>query len=366
MSDDVVRVAAPQLSPAVYDNVWDVLNSGQLTRGEYVDAFESKWAEYVGVDHAVAVSNGTCALHLALLAAGIGEGDAVGVPAVSFGATAEAVYHADAIPVFLDVEADTYCLDPVAFADRARDLDAVIPVHLYGHPAEMHAITQHAAANDVIVIEDAAQAHGAEIDGAKAGSLGDAAAFSFYATKNITAAEGGIVTTDDAGIADRVRRLRNHGMTDRDTHAHLGFNYRLSDVHAAIGAAQVEELDELNRVRAVNTDRVLAAAAECDWLRPQRPREHVEHAWFWAPVEVDAALDGKKVRRDLLDAGVETRHRYTTVLQEQPAFRARVHVDDGTPVARRVAGQVLGLPNHPGLSSSALDRVSRALSALEY
>jgi dTDP-4-amino-4,6-dideoxygalactose transaminase len=376
MTERHVSVATPILGDEEYDNVEQVLDSGRFLQGPMVEEFEAKWAELVGVDHAVAVSNGTTALQLALNASGLEPGDEVIVPSLTFGSTATAVVHQAGVPVFADIDRELYTLDHTDLERCVSEhTEAIIPVHLYGHPAEMDEIRAFAADHDLTVVEDAAQAHGARYKGEPVGSIGDIGCFSFYATKNITTGEGGIITTDDAEIADRLRLLRSHGMEGRDEHVTLGYNYRMSDLNAAIGTAQVDRLPEFNERRREISERLFEALGDLEWLEPATVREYVDHAYFWAPFEVDTdaiGMSGKAVWRELKDRGVETRHRYVDPLYEQPVFEEhrgfnsefpwsenpREHTYDlHLPNVEAIAGNTLGLPNHPALEEEDIEYV---------
>jgi dTDP-4-amino-4,6-dideoxygalactose transaminase len=376
MSERHVSVATPILGEEEYDNVEAVLDSGRFLQGPMVEEFEAKWAELVGVEHAVAVSNGTTALQLALNAMGLEPGDEVIVPSLTFGSTATAVVHQAGVPVFADIDRELYTLDHTDLERCVSEhTEAVIPVHLYGHPAEMDEIRAFADEHDLAVIEDAAQAHGASYKGEPVGSIGDVGCFSFYATKNITTGEGGIVTTDDEEIADRIRLLRSHGMEGRDEHVALGYNYRMSDLNAAIGTAQVDRLLGFNDRRREISERLFEELGDLEWISPGTVREYVEHAYFWAPFEVDPdaiGMSGKDVWRELKKQGVETRHRYVDPLYEQPVFEEhrgfnsafpwsenpREHSYDlHLPNVEAVAGNTLGLPNHPDLEEADIEYV---------
>jgi dTDP-4-amino-4,6-dideoxygalactose transaminase len=384
MADRYVSVAEPILGDEEYENVERVLDSGRFLQGPMVEKFEQKWADYVGTDHAVAVSNGTTAIQLALKAIGLEPGDEVIVPSLTFGSTATAVVHQAGVPVFADIDRDIYTLD---HTDLDRCLSdhtaAVMPVHLYGHPAEMDPIHEFADEHDLYIIEDAAQAHGARYRGECVGSIGDAGCFSFYATKNITTGEGGMVTTDNDAIAEQIRTYRSHAMAGRDRHVALGYNYRMSDIQGAIGTAQVDRLDKFNTRRREITEQVLDALAGLDWLEPATIRDYVDHAYFWAPVEVDpevAGMPGKAVWRELKERGVETRHRYVDPLYDQPVFshhrgfnsefpwseNPQDHdYDLFLPNVEAVAGNTLGLPNHPGLDDSEVEYVIETIQAFD-
>src|SRR6266496_1099800 len=249
-----VPVAEPDIGERELAYVTDAVRSGWISSsGVYVDRFESSFAALCGVRHAVAVANGTVALHLALRAAGIGAGDEVIVPSLTFAATAAAVVHAGAAPVFVESTAHYWCMDPVAveaaLGPRTR---AIIPVHLYGHPADMDALHEIARSRHLVVIEDAAEAHGARCRGRVVGSIGDLGCFSFYGNKIMTTGEGGMVTTNDSALATHMRFLKNHAMEPqrRYWHSEVGFNYRMTNLQAAVGCAQVERFQELQRARA--------------------------------------------------------------------------------------------------------------------
>lgn len=382
MEDDLVKVAEPTIGDEERQNVEAVLDSGRFLQGPFVEEFERKWADFVGVDHAIAVSNGTVAIQLALNAVGLEPGDEVIVPALTFGSTATAVVHQAGVPVFADIDRETYTLTPQDLERCLSDqTEAIVPVHLYGHPAAMNEIMAFAKSHDLRVIEDAAQAHGAQYRGDVVGSIGDLGCFSFYATKNITAGEGGIITTDDDAVAERVRRLRNHGMDGRDRHVELGYNYRMSELSGAIGSAQVDRLPEFNRRRREISERLFDKLGDLTWFEPATVRDHVDHAYFWAPFEVKpdvVGLTGKEVWAGLRDRGVETRHRYQIPLYDQPVFRNHrgfnsefpwnanpnnheynLHLDN----VEAVVGNTIGLPNHPDLTEDAVNYVIETVRA---
>ena len=253
MSDVFIPVAAPTLVGNERAYVMDCLETTWISStGKYIDRFERAFAEFCGVKHAVSCSNGTTALHLALLALGVGPGDEVLVPTLTFVATANAVAYCGARPVFVDSEPDTWNIDPAAGSRRESrsHTRGIVAVHLFGHPADMIAISAVARRHGLFVVEDAAQAHGAECEGRRTGSLGDVAAFSFFGNKIITTGEGGMVVTEDDDIARRMRQLRSQGIdpTRRYWFPVIGYNYRMTNIAAAIGLGQLEKVDwHLNR-----------------------------------------------------------------------------------------------------------------------
>lgn len=352
----MIPVARPILGREEIDAVVSVLQSGHLVQGELVERFEQRFAEFVGARHAVAVSSGTAALHVALLAHGVGPGDEVITTPFTFAATANAVLYTGAKPVFVDIHEDTFNIDPDLIAARITSrTKAILPVHLYGHPADMQAIGDIAARRGLAIVEDAAQAHGAAIDGRMVGCVGTAC-FSFYATKNVTTAEGGMVTTDDDHIADQLRMLRSHGQRQRYHHEILGFNYRLTDLQAAIGLVQLERLQELTERRIANarflTERLPPA------ITP-RTRPGCRHVYHQYTIRVPACRDD--VVRQLSAAGVGTSIHYP-----RPVHKQKLYLDlgyrDELPVAERASREVLSLPVHPSLSNGDLEIIARAVS----
>src|SRR5690606_36295967 len=230
-----------------------VLASGMIAQGPVTAAFEDEFAAYCGVPHAVAVSNGTTALHAALLPAGVGPGDEVIVPAFTFFATASSVSMCGARPIFADVDPVTATIDPADVLEKVGPkTKAIIGVHLYGQPCDAGAIREICIDKGLVYIEDAAQAHGAEYRGRRTGALGDLACFSFYATKNMATGEGGMVTTTSDEYDERLRRIINHGQSEKYLHTELGYNYRMTDINAAIGRVQLAKLDGFNRRRQEN------------------------------------------------------------------------------------------------------------------
>jgi dTDP-4-amino-4,6-dideoxygalactose transaminase len=356
----VIPIAAPAIGETEQRRVRDVLESGRLAAGEEVAAFESAFAARCGVGHGVATANGTAALHTALHALGVGDGDRVVTTPFSFVATANAIRMCGAEPVFADVDPETLNLDPdaVEAALTRRDVAAVLVVHLFGQPARMDRFEALADEHDCLLLEDAAQAHGAAFDGRPVGSFGDAATFSFYPTKNITTGEGGMVVTDDPDVAERAARFVDHGRTEGYTHESLGYNYRMTDMAAAIGCAQLEKLPELTAARRANARRLTAALGETQLTPPVEtdPARHVYHQYTVRCAHRDA------LREHLAERGVDSGIYYPVPIHEQPAYDG---FEADAPVAERAAEEVLSVPVHPGLSASELETVTGALRAYE-
>ncbi|MFN7014361.1 MAG: DegT/DnrJ/EryC1/StrS family aminotransferase [Bacteroidia bacterium] len=244
-----IPISQPSITQKEIDYVTDAVKSGWVSSlGKYIDKFEKDFAAFCGVKHAVSTANGTVAIHLALVALGIKEGDEVIVPDFSFIATANAVKHAGATPVFADIDPYNLCINVETIRKKiTTKTKAIIPVHIYGHPADMPAINAIAKEHNLIVIEDAAEAHGSSINGQKTGSWGICGTFSFYGNKNITSGEGGMITTNSDELNERLRFLRDHAMSKekRYWHTEIGYNYRMTNLQAALGLAQLERADEL-------------------------------------------------------------------------------------------------------------------------
>jgi dTDP-4-amino-4,6-dideoxygalactose transaminase len=352
----MIPIAQPMLGQPEIEAVVAVLQSGQLAQGEVVARFERRFAEIVGARHAVAVSNGTAALHVALLAHGIGPGDEVITTPFSFVATGNAILYCGARPVFVDVCPDTLNLDPAALEARITPRTrAIMPVHLYGHPADLPAIEEVAARHGLTIVEDAAQAHGAAIGARVIGSNGTAC-FSFYATKNVTTAEGGIVTTDDDGVAERLRLLRSHGQRERYRHEVLGYNYRLTDLQAAIGLAQLDRLEELTERRIANASYLNARLRGAITPTTRPGYRHVYHQYV-----LRVPHDREAVARQLAEAGVGTAVHYPVPIHRQPLY-AQLGYQDVLPVAERASREVLSLPVHPALTSDQLASIVALVS----
>lgn len=352
----MIPIAKPIIADEEIKEVVEVMKSGFIAQGPKVAEFEEKFADYIGVKHAVAVSSGTTALHLSLLAAGIGPGDEVITTPFSFAATGNSILYVGAKPVFVDINKDTYNLDPLLIEDAVtNNTKAVMPVHLYGQPAEMEPINEVANDNGVVVIEDAAQAHGATYKGKKAGSLGDMGCFSFYPTKNMTTSEGGIVTTDNEDMAEQIRILRAHGESERYTHVILGYNFRMTDIAAAIGIVQLNKLDKFNEKRIANAKYLTAHIEEIDGIKAPYVADEVKHVFHQYTIRVD------KSKRDELIKSLNNRGIGTGIHYPKPIYQQKLYTDMGfdatCPEAELASNEVLSLPVHPSLSSDDLEKI---------
>ncbi|WP_424020043.1 DegT/DnrJ/EryC1/StrS family aminotransferase (plasmid) [Halorientalis pallida] len=356
-----VDIAAPQLDDRESARVAEVVESGRLAAGETVTEFETAFAEFCATDHAVATSNGTTALHTALHALGIGDGDRVVTTPFSFVASANAIRFCGAEPVFADIDPETYNLDPHAVESVVRDqeIDAILAVHLYGLPGDMDHLGDIADAYDLALIEDAAQAHGARHDGRPVGSIGDVGAFSFYPTKNMTTGEGGALVTDREGVAERAARFVNHGRDDSYRHVELGHNFRMTNLAAAIGLVQLEKLPQFNRARRANAAELTDLLEDTSVIPPVEPveRRHVYHQYTVRTQRRDV------LREELSAAGIDTGVYYPTPIHEQPAYRG---TDASAPVAGRAAEEVLSLPIHPATTEADRRTIARTISEVSH
>ncbi len=349
-----VPIASPDLDDAERKRVVEVLEDGHLADGPLVRQFESEFAEFCGADRGVATSNGTTALHAAFRGLGIGEGDRVITTPFSFVASANAIRFAGAEPVFADIDPETYNLDPHAVEEiaSAGDVDAILAVHLYGLPAEMDHLRDIADDHDLALIEDAAQAHDGEYDGEPVGSLGDAACFSFYPTKNMTTGEGGMITTDRDEVADRAARFINHGRTDTYEHAEVGHNFRMTSIAAAIGRAQLEKLPGNVADRRSNAARITEAVRDAPSLTPPAEPDGRRHAYHQYTVRCE---DREAFRTHLESRDVATSVYYPRPIHDQPAY-ADVSAD--APEAERASNEVVSLPVHQGLSQDDIRQIT--------
>ena len=359
----MIPVSRPVLGKEEAEAVARVMDSGMIAQGQVVAEFEQSFASYCGVKHAIATSNGTTALHAALLSAGIGPGDEVIVPSFTFIATATSVSMCGARPVFADVDERTFTIDPASaeglITPRTR---AVMGVHLFGQPFDIPALSGICRENNLLLIEDAAQAHGSTFKGRRLGSFGELACFSFYATKNMTTGEGGMVTTDDADLADRIRLLINHGQKEKYLHTTLGYNYRLTDMGAAMGIVQLRKLDGMNAKRAANA-KYLDRSFRCPGLVTPYVRldsTHVYHQYV-LKVEKGSRLTRDGLMQALAERGVGTAIHYPRPVHDQPLYRGQ-QGKDPCPVSSRLASSVLSLPVHPLLSESDLKSIVRAVN----
>ncbi|HSW21370.1 MAG TPA: DegT/DnrJ/EryC1/StrS aminotransferase family protein [Burkholderiaceae bacterium] len=368
----MLRLSLPHVTEAAIAAVGEVLRSGHLAHGVQGHAFEAELQAWLGCRHAVLVSSGTAALHLALLALDIGRGDAVLVPDFTFPATANVVALTGARPLLVDVDARSYCATPAALeaaiaAWRGPEkLRAVMPVHEFGHPVDMASVRTLAQAHGLHVVEDAACAIGASDAGAKVGTCGDIGCFSLHPRKTLTTGEGGILTTGDDALAQRLRRLRSHGMERGPagvTFHEAGFNYRLTDFQAALGRAQLPQLAGwITRRRALAQSYRSALAPLERAGRLVLPADHPGHSWQTFMVMLADGIDRAAVIGALADQGIET-NLGAQCVSAQPSFAA-YRPADGSPNAQRLYRQGLALPFCEQYGAAEVTRVAGALGSV--
>jgi len=355
----MIPISKPWIGAEEKQAVLQVLDSGMLVQGAVTARLEEEFARLCGVKHAVAVASGTAALHVALLANGVVPGDEVITTPFTFFASVSSILAAGAVPVFVDIRAETFNIDPdqieAAISPRTK---AIMPVHLYGYPCDMDRICAIAAKHGLRVIEDAAQAVGAKLHGRAVGSFGTAC-FSLYATKNVMSGEGGMITTSDDGVAAQCRLIRNHGMASTYLHERLGFNYRMTDLHAAIGLAQLGRLGTLTAKRRENASFLTARIRSA--ITPLVEKGY-EHVWHQYTIRVASDRDG--ALRKLHEAGIGARVYYPMPVHRQPCMEGRGRIAGSLAIVERVAGEVISLPVHPALTPQELETIVSGVNSL--
>jgi len=364
---EMIPINRPMIGEEEIQAVIKVLRSGILTEksgcGPFASKFEKAFANYVGSKYAISFNNGTSALHAALIAAGVGPKDEVIVPSFTFVATAEVVVLAGARPVFVDIDPKTYCMNPEEVKNAInRRTKAMIPVHLYGHPCDMNPLIECAREHGIVVIEDAAQAHGAEYKGKKAGVLGDLACFSFYATKNMTTGEGGMITTNSEELTEKVRLIRSHGEKKPYETVMIGHNYRLPEIEAAIGIVQLGKLPKFLEARRKNAIFLVKELLSVESL--QMPIEHDEckHSWYLFTIRLKDA--NSKIRNKMVKK-LHEEHVGAAVYYPIPIHKMSYYHEllgkVNLPETEEAAQQVISLPVHPAIQEVELDHIASAV-----
>tara|TARA_Y100000590_G_scaffold119742_1_gene137048 strand:+ start:6170 stop:7225 length:1056 start_codon:yes stop_codon:yes gene_type:complete len=349
----MIPLAAPIIGKEERDAIARVIESGQLVQGKEVEAFELEFSEIFDGLHCVALNSGTSSLHLGLLASGVGKGDEVIIPSFTFAATANAVSLTGATPVFADIDPDTFCISVKSIESCISKRTAgVMPVHLFGHPADMTGIRELASQHGILVFEDAAQAHLASLDGKLVGTFGDFAAFSFYPSKNMTTGEGGMLVTKHAETARKVKLLRNQGMDVPYQNEIVGFNNRMTEISAAMGRAQLRKLPKFNRARIANAEifnsRLLGVVTPV-------VVEGANHVYHQYTVRTDnrAGLEER-----LSERGIGFGVYYKTPVHMFPSFNQMLDL----PETEKAAEEVISLPVHPSLTEVQIDEIVEVVS----
>ena len=358
----MIPIAKPYIGETEKQAVMEVLDSGMLAQGPRTAQFEERFAQVCGVKHAIATSSGTTALHIALLAHGVGPGDEVITTPFTFIASANSILCTGAEPVFVDIDPETFNLDPnlieQAITPRTK---AIMPVHLYGYVCDMDALQAVADRHGLAIVEDACQAVGAGYHGRKAGSFGTGC-FSLYATKNVMSGEGGMITTNDDELAQKCRMLRNHGMQRRYYHDLLGFNYRMTDLCAAIGLAQLDRLETFTAKRRANAAYL---NSRIESVITPNVKEGYDHVWHQYTIRVNGGRDRDTAVKQLNEAGIGTGIFYPVPVHQQNYMRAIVG-EVRLPVAERLAQEVISLPVHPQLSQADLAMIVTEVNKLPH
>jgi perosamine synthetase len=351
----MIPIASPLINTEEVNRAVEVLRSGIIAMGSKVKEFEGSFSKYTGVRTAISVSNGTVALWLALEAHGIGQGDEVVTTPFTFIATANSILFCGAKPVFADIDERTYNISPEEVVEKITSKTrAIIGVHLYGQSFDLKSIIEICEDNNLILIEDAAQAHGAEFDGRKVGSFGTGC-FSFYPTKNMTTGEGGIITTDDERIAEKIRLLRNHGEQGKYNHVMLGYNMRMTDIQAAIGIEQLKKLDEMNEKRRRNAEYFDRNIKAKGIVKPfvDGNVKHVYHQYVLR-IEDETGMTRDEFAEYLTSKGVGNAVHYPLPVYLQPFYRKLGFEKGLCPIVEEIARKVISIPVHPKLSEEEL------------
>ena len=366
----MIPINLPKIGEEEIEAVVNVMRRGPLTNalgvGPMVTQFEKKFAEFAGVKHAIAVNTGTAALHSAIVAAGVKQGDEVILPSFTFVATAEAVVMAGGKPVFTDIDPDTYNISPIEIEKNVTEkTKAVVPVDLYGLSADIKPIRKIAGKYDLSVVEDAAQAHGATYAGEPAGVFADASCWSFYASKNMTTGEGGIVTTDSDEMAETLSLIRTHGEKAKYTSLILGSNYRMSEIQAAMGIVQLEKLPRFVAERRENAKRMTEVLVASDRLKLPQESDEQQHSWYLYTVRLQNATESErnKIVEELRLKNVGAEAYYVHPVHLMPYYRENFG-EQTLPETEKAAQQVFSLPIHPGVTEAQVDYIGKTLLKL--
>jgi perosamine synthetase len=356
----LIQIAKPLIGNEETTAVTEAMLSGQLASGKQVADFEAMFSEYLGVKYAVATCNGTTALHAALLAAGIGARDLVVTTPFSFIATSNGIVYTGAVPVFADIDEDSFNIDPreIELIARNRKVKAVVIVHLFGNPCDMERIEYICSKYGIALIEDCAQAHGAEYKGKKAGTFGRVSIFSFYPTKNMTTGEGGMIVTDDEEVYESSRKLINHGQSGRYNHVLLGYNFRMTDISAAIGIQQLKKLEGFNSRRISNAQRYMKEINNPLITLPKAEAgcKHVYNQFTVTCSERDRLMEHLASKE--IGYGIY----YPSTIPSQPLYR-ELGLQCSCEKAEKACKQVLSLPVHPALEKWEADKVIEAVNS---
>lgn len=367
---DYIPVCEPMLAGNELAYVTEAVNTGWISSsGKYVGDFEKAFAEYCGVQYAVAVCNGTVALHLMLVAAGIGPGDEVIIPSFTMASSAFAVCYTGAQPVFVDADSATWNIDAARIEEKiTKKTKAIMPVHIFGNPCDMDSIADLAQKYGLLVLDDSAEAHGAEYKGKRTGSFSDITSFSFFANKNLTTGEGGMVVTDNKDYYDRLRYYKNVcfplDASRVYKHEDIGFNYRMSNLHAAIGLAQVEKAEYYRDLRIRNAQLYINHLSGISGIILQRDTENVLNVHWMNAIVLDPELFGKtrdELILDLKTRGIETRLLFTGMHRQNALLKFGCDCTGEYPVCDNLTGNGLYLPSGSNLTEEEIAYISQSI-----
>jgi perosamine synthetase len=366
----LIPINLPKIGEEEIEAVVKVMRNGPLTNalgaGPMVTQFEKNFAKFAGVKHAVAMNTGTAALHSAIVSAGVKQGDEVILPSFTFVATAEAVVMAGGKPVFTDIDPETYNISPDEIEESVtKKTKAIVPVDLYGLPVDIKPIRKIAAEHDLAIVEDAAQAHGATCAGKPAGVFADAACWSFYASKNMTTGEGGVVTTDSDEMVETLRLIRTHGEKAKYASLMLGYNYRMSEIQAAIGVVQLEKLPAFVAKRRANAQRLTKILAETERLQLPKETGDQQHSWYLYTVRLKDGdeVERNKILEELGKKGIGAAAYYVHPVHTMPYYLESFG-ERKLPETEKAAKQVFSLPIHPCVTEAQIDYIGKTLLQL--
>jgi len=357
----MIPIARPRLDHYEYEAVQKVLESGMIASGATVSKFEAEFARYIGVKFATATSSGTTALHAAIVASGIKQGDKVITTPFTFAATANSILFEKAIPVFVDIDPETYNIDAGKIEEailKDKSIKGILIVHLFGLACNMDPILDMVKKHNAILIEDAAQAHGAMYKNKMAGSFGHASTFSFYPTKNMTTSEGGMVLTNNEDIYQLCKTFINHGQAERYIHADLGHNFRMTNIAAAIGVEQLKKLDKFNEARISNALFYNKNIKNSKVKLPYIPND-CKHVYHQYTLKVE---NREQFVKYLTDNQIGTGIHYPVPLNEQPYYKSLGYTNKDTPIASEISKQVVSIPVNPLLSQAELEYIIKVIN----
>lgn len=360
----MVQIVDPVIEDEEIGSVRRVLESGMLAQGEEVKKFEEEFSNYLGIDYVLGVSNGTSALDLSFKVLGVSNGDEVITTPFSFIASANSILFQGAKPVFADINKKTFNLDPEKVKEKITNkTKAIEVVHLFGQPVNIKPFQEIAEDHDLYLVEDCAQAHGATYKNKKVGTFGDIATFSLYATKNMTTGEGGLITTNNNKLANKIKKLRNHGQNKKYLHEELGRNERMTNIEAAIGRKQLKKLENLNQKRRKNAKNLNKKIKKIKELKTPHTNPKTKHVYHQYVIRVkdEFPLSRNELSEELNDRGIGTGIHYPRPIHHQPLYQKRGYPSDISPKSVKASEEVLSLPVHPKVSSEDIDKIFDAL-----